>query len=179
MFTQLLIDLRKLYTIIHKVGKGEMNLKQIHVNSEMRIVWEEYEIVLNNCAKILGFEYSKEKEIESLTLLRNKLSQLEEEKKQDIAKELYNWLLSHKPKFLRDGIMHELKTVGARYMNKDLKDMMNLWWEIQGLILEKAWIPTLSEIVDEDNAPAKVFGDYKAFLIDFKAVLNYCSHLTS
>eukprot|EP00826_Nyctotherus_ovalis_P035768 TRINITY_DN309_c0_g1_i34.p1 TRINITY_DN309_c0_g1~~TRINITY_DN309_c0_g1_i34.p1 ORF type:complete len:337 (+),score=118.81 TRINITY_DN309_c0_g1_i34:289-1299(+) len=172
MFTQLLTDLRKLYTIVHKVVMGEMNLKQLHVNSEVRIIWEEYEPVLNSCAKTLELEYAKDKEIESLTLLRDKLAEVPGEKKQDIAKELYTWLLGHKPKFLRDGIMFELKIVGAKHMSKNLKTMMNLWCDIQELILDKTGIPLLSEPVDEDNSPKKVLEDYRAFLTDFRAVLS-------
>ena len=129
-------------------------------------------MVLINCAKILGFEYEKEKEVESLTMLRNSLMEIPVEKKQDIVKELYNWLLSHKPKFLRDGIMHELSIVGARYMKQDLKEMMSLWCEIQDLILQKTEIPVLSEEVSESDDPKKVLDDYKVFMTDFKAILN-------
>jgi hypothetical protein len=135
-------------------------------------MWEEYGVVLDNCAKILGFEYGKEKEIESLTLLGDLMADIPVERKQDIAKELYNWLLSHKPKFLRDGIMHELSIVEAKYMSQDLKEMMSLWCEIQELILYKTELPVLLEEVSSCNNPKKVFDDYKVFITDFKAILN-------
>ena len=172
MFTQLLTDLRILYGIINKMLQGKENLKQLHVNTEMKIFWEEYEPVFAAISKIVGINYDKVNEAECLALLMSSLNKISEPHQVAIGKELYSWLKSHKPKFLRDGIMHEFNVVGAKYLSPSMKVLMKLWWDIQVLLLESVKPPILDKVVDEDNMPGKVFCDYGLFLMDFQKVLQ-------
>ena len=125
----------------------------------MKIILEEYEPVLINTSKILGIIYDQTNALESLKKIKESLYDISADKKQPIGMELYQWLICHKPKFLRDGIMVELNSVGARYMDLHLKNIVLLWIDIQTLLIENNGVPTLSEVVDEDNQPKKVFDD--------------------
>ena len=68
--------------------------------------------------------------------------------------------------------MVELNSVGARYMNPHLKNIVLLWINIQTLLIENNGVPALSETVDEDNQPKKVFDDYKEFITNFTKIVN-------
>ncbi len=151
---------------------GQENLRRLHVNTEMKIFWEEYEPVLEELAKELGLPFVKEKPEALFKALKASLATVPS-KSTIISQIQYKWLLSHKPKSLRDGILNEVQAVGGRHMSEEWRTAADLWLELQKSIVDKLPLPAVTEgeKVDEDNLPKKVFADYSAFLADFAKAL--------
>jgi len=144
------------------------NLKRLHANTEMKIFWEEYEPVFDGMFGALGIPFVKEKELDSLKLFKDAIQLIPADKKEIIGLLLYKWLVSHKPKALRDGIMSELQAVGAKHMSEEWKLLAEIWLELQVQLMAQMSVPVLTSPVDEDNLPKKVFADYAVFLADFR-----------
>eukprot|EP00830_Metopus_es_P009190 TRINITY_DN1888_c0_g1_i2.p1 TRINITY_DN1888_c0_g1~~TRINITY_DN1888_c0_g1_i2.p1 ORF type:complete len:397 (+),score=57.11 TRINITY_DN1888_c0_g1_i2:64-1254(+) len=155
MFTQLLTDLQIIYTIIYKMTLKQENLKQFHANAEIKIFWEEYETLFESFLKNLSIPLTKGNLLDPLKSLIGLLPTIPLEKKNQIGLELYKWLLVHKPKSLRDGIMPELKAVGAKSMSSEWRILMIMWMELQKVILENCPVPEPTEKIDPDNLPKK------------------------
>lgn len=171
-FTQLLTDLRILYRIIHNLVQGKENLKQLHANTEAKIFWEEYEPVLSKYMQILYKPEETCKKDDYLFKICEKVNAgITLLQKSELILALYNWLISHKPKLLRDTIMFELSVVGAKNLSEPNKTLFAKFIWLQEKILTECEMPIVDKSTDPDNLPCKVFFDFNKFITDFNNLL--------
>lgn len=140
-------------------------MKELHLDNEINSFWSEFEDVAQEMLKCVQ---EKHEGLYSKTGMMKHLYEIYKSRKDqmEFAQLVYKWLLEHKPKNIRDGILNEIRIVEAKFLGKEAKSFLIEWCKFQLAISEKGinLDPELAKSVD--NKPAKVFGDCQKVMTD-------------
>jgi len=182
IYSKVLSDTQKILEIIKKLFNNEINLRTFYIECETKLFMRDYEEFIE---KIMFKEKARKLHVqEKIDYYYPKIKEfgeiIEKEENENlttnIIHELYLWLIDHKPKFLKDGLFHDIEYLGSKHVSPKCKEILINWLEIQEKIMKKSEQYITETVVkfkkDDYNAPQKVLKDYQKLIRAYKFIFG-------